>query len=206
MQHQSGLFNPHHMVPPLLSSQSNPIHYQPPQAGKRPRLSEGEGNDDEHRLEMHLQILRRYVEGTQSPELLLSAYSDSSTQRRASAQFFALPPPIHQQDQYHHHHLPLLPSGLPSAVGQVGIPKPATCPRGRKLKFTPKEDELLVELKEDKNLTWNQICDYFPGRTSGTLQVHYCTKLKVKDTVWTDNRVRTGLSALWPTYNEDQYY
>ncbi len=62
-------------------------------------------------------------------------------------------------------------------------------PRGPKLKFTPEEDALLVELKEHKNLTWKQISDFFPGRTSGTLQVRYCTKLKAKDTVWTDEMV-----------------
>jgi hypothetical protein len=212
MQHQPGLFNPHQMVPSPLSSHypSNPIHYQPSRAGKRPRLSDGEGNDDEHRLEMHLQMLRpdRHVEGTQTPELLLSAHSDSSTQRRASAHSFALPPPIHQQQQHHHHRLPShalihpsqqsagdmaspsLPSGLPSVVGQVGMPEPAPRPRGPKLKFTPEEDALLVELKEHKNLTWKQISDFFPGRTSGTLQVRYCTKLKAKDTVWTDDMVR----------------
>lgn len=70
------------------------------------------------------------------------------------------------------------------------MPDPAPRPRGPKLKFTPEEDALLVELKENKNLTWKQIADFFPGRTSGTLQVRYCTKLKAKDTVWTDDMVR----------------
>jgi hypothetical protein len=83
-----------------------------------------------------------------------------------------------------------VPSGLPSVVGQAGMPDPAPRPRGPKLKFTPEEDALLVELKEHKNLTWKQISDFFPGRTSGTLQVRYCTKLKAKDTVWTDEMVR----------------
>lgn len=69
------------------------------------------------------------------------------------------------------------------------MPDPAPRPRGPKLKFSPDEDSLLVELKENKNLTWKQIADFFPGRTSGTLQVRYCTKLKAKDVVWTDEMV-----------------
>lgn len=78
----------------------------------------------------------------------------------------------------------------PSVVGQPGMPKPAPRPKGPKLKFTPEDDALLVELKETKNLTWKQIADFFPGRSSGTLQVRYCTKLKAKTTAWTDEMVR----------------
>ncbi len=69
------------------------------------------------------------------------------------------------------------------------MPPPAQRPRGPKLKFTPEDDQLLVDLKEKKNLTWKQIADFFPGRSSGTLQVRYCTKLKAKTTVWTDDMV-----------------
>lgn len=76
------------------------------------------------------------------------------------------------------------------------MPEPAPRPRGPKLKFSPDEDALLVELKEHKNLTWKQIADFFPGRTSGTLQVRYCTKLKAKDVVWTDETVRSLLLGL----------
>lgn len=75
-------------------------------------------------------------------------------------------------------------------VGQEGMPTPAPRPRGPKLKFTPEDDQLLIELKEQKNLTWKQIADFFPGRSSGTLQVRYCTKLKAKTTQWTDETVR----------------
>jgi len=60
------------------------------------------------------------------------------------------------------------------------------------LKFTPEDDQLLVDLKEKKNLTWKQIADFFPGRSSGTLQVRYCTKLKAKTTVWTDEMVSSN--------------
>jgi hypothetical protein len=112
-----------------------------------------------------------------------------------------LPPP-----QHHHHRLPNQPPphkmrrlgydspppqhhGPPSVVGQEGMPPPAPRPRGPKLKFTPEDDQLLVDLKEKKNLTWKQIADFFPGRSSGTLQVRYCTKLKAKTTVWTEDMV-----------------
>lgn len=74
-------------------------------------------------------------------------------------------------------------------VGQAGMPSPAPRPRGPKLKFTPEDDQLLIDLKEHKNLTWKQIADFFPGRSSGTLQVRYCTKLKAKTTHWTEETV-----------------
>lgn len=103
----------------------------------------------------------------------------------------------------HHHHLPNLepPSKMmrrdddvaaaPSLVGQEGMPPPAPRPRGPKLKFTAEDDQLLIQLKEQKNLTWKQIADFFPGRSSGTLQVRYCTKLKAKTTLWTEEMVST---------------
>jgi len=74
-------------------------------------------------------------------------------------------------------------------VGQNGMPLPAPRLRGPKLKFTPEDDQLLAELKEKKNLTWNQIASFFPSRSSGTLKVRYCTKLKSKTTNWTAKNV-----------------
>jgi Myb-like DNA-binding domain len=109
--------------------------------------------------------------------------------------------------QHHHHHLPEHSpkrmrgdpgdmgastsdyGGPPSVVGQAGMPAPAPRPRGPKLKFTAEDDALLVDLKENKTLTWKQIAEFFPGRSSGTLQVRYCTKLKAKTTQWTDETV-----------------
>ena len=85
--------------------------------------------------------------------------------------------------------------GPPSVVGQPGMPEPAPRPKGPKLKFTPEDDALLVELKETKDLTWKQIADFFPGRSSGTLQVRYCTKLKAKTTAWTDEMVRDEVES-----------
>ena len=83
----------------------------------------------------------------------------------------------------------IMSQSAPSVVGTAGMPQPAARPRGPKLKFTPEDDQLLVDLKENKALTWKQIAEFFPGRSSGTLQVRYCTKLKAKTTQWTDDTV-----------------
>lgn len=110
----------------------------------------------------------------------------------------------HHHSQQHHHRLPhsepvpkLMrrddPVGMmassSSVVGQEGMPEPAKRPKGPKLKFTTDDDQLLIELKEKKNLTWKQIADFFPGRSSGTLQVRYCTKLKAKTKQWNRDMV-----------------
>ncbi|KAI1265236.1 hypothetical protein F5Y18DRAFT_63505 [Xylariaceae sp. FL1019] len=94
----------------------------------------------------------------------------------------------------------------PSVVGQVGMPLPAPRPRGPKLKFTPEDDALLIDLKENKSLTWKQIADFFPGRSSGTLQVRYCTKLKAKTTQWTDETDQKLRTALQDYENEKWRY
>jgi hypothetical protein len=65
----------------------------------------------------------------------------------------------------------------------------ASKPRAPKIKFTAEEDAKLIELKEMHSLTWNQIAEFFPVRTSGTLQVRYCTKLRAKSTPWSDENV-----------------
>lgn len=80
------------------------------------------------------------------------------------------------------------PSSITGLTNQ-SMPAPAARPRGPKLKFTTEDDQLLVDLKENKALTWKQIAEFFPGRSSGTLQVRYCTKLKAKTTQWTDDTV-----------------
>ena len=55
---------------------------------------------------------------------------------------------------------------------------------GRHSTYSEDDDKLLIQLKEDDKLPWDEIAEFFPGRTKGTLQVHYCTKLK--------NRSRTS--------------
>ncbi|KAK6207996.1 MYB DNA-binding domain-containing protein [Colletotrichum tabaci] len=124
-----------------------------------------------------------------------------------------------QAPTHHHHRLPdtgppskmmrrdgdgdgLDRGGAPSVVGQAGMPTPAPRPRGPKLKFTPEDDQLLIDLKENKSLTWKQIADFFPGRSSGTLQVRYCTKLKAKTTQWTDETDQKLRTALQDYENE----
>ena len=117
-------------------------------------------------------------------------------------------------NQHHHHHLPphsptlkrtrhgedelLNDPGPPSMVGKEGMPEPAPRPKGPKLKFTREDDALLVRLKESKNLTWKQIAEFFPGRSAGTLQVRYCTKLKAKTTLWNDDMVGDTFPFLIP--------
>lgn len=189
----------------------------PPESRKRSRS----GSDAEHHRQMdrnmpppqpiHLMPLDGSSSASES-DILFPIQSDptgshaSSSHGYASPMSLALPLPVPQQ--HHHHQLPRqtnlrsqsdsgsLQLGAPSVVGQPGMPPPAPRPKGPKLKFTPREDSLLVELKETKNLTWKQVADFFPGRTSGTLQVRYCTKLKAKDVVWTDEMVRTCLLGL----------
>lgn len=226
--HQPVLLTPHQMVPPQLSSHyvSSPLQvpFSAQRGKKRHRMdNDGGSNEDDHSMGLHLPMLpaEGHTEDTHSPELLLSAHSDSSSHPRTTIHAFAPPlRPLHLQ--HHHHRLPVqatllpsprhgpdmtsqsLPSGPPSMVGQAGMPDPAPRPRGPKLKFTPEEDALLVELKEKKNLTWKQIADFFPGRTSGTLQVRYCTKLKAKDSVWTDEMVQRLRNAI-QEYENDRW-
>lgn len=72
-----------------------------------------------------------------------------------------------------------------SLVGREGYPS-QTAMVQPKARFTTEDDALLRHLKEEREspkLSWRQIADFFPGRKSGTLQVRYCTKLKVKDSV-----------------------
>lgn len=106
--------------------------------------------------------------------------------------------PFKQARYGEEHESPSMPLGAPSVVGQPGMPQPAPKPRGPKLKFAPEDDALLVDLKENKSLTWKQIAEFFPGRSSGTLQVRYCTKLKAKTTQWTDETVSFGAPSTNP--------
>ncbi|KFY97716.1 hypothetical protein V500_01950, partial [Pseudogymnoascus sp. VKM F-4518 (FW-2643)] len=47
---------------------------------------------------------------------------------------------------------------------------------GRHSTYSEDDDELLIQLKEDDKLPWDEISEYFPERTKGSLQVHYTTK------------------------------
>lgn len=59
--------------------------------------------------------------------------------------------------------------GPPNLVGREGMPSPARRPQRPRIKFTPEEDELLIELKEQKNLTWNRL----PTSSLAAIQAHY---------------------------------
>ncbi|CDM27846.1 Homeodomain-like [Penicillium roqueforti FM164] len=52
----------------------------------------------------------------------------------------------------------------------------------RATRFLPDEDERLIELKEKRGLPWSRIVKHFPGRTKGSLQVRYSTRLKDRGT------------------------
>ncbi|KAK7393948.1 hypothetical protein QQX98_013270 [Neonectria punicea] len=55
----------------------------------------------------------------------------------------------------------------------------------RRTPFTSAEDGLLIKLKEDEMLAWSEIhrqySETYPGRSVGSLQVRYCTKLKDRE-------------------------
>ena len=48
----------------------------------------------------------------------------------------------------------------------------------RPSRFLSEDDQLLIELKEDRGLPWKEIAKFFPERSGGSLQVRYCTRLK----------------------------
>ena len=52
----------------------------------------------------------------------------------------------------------------------------------RRARFSRAEEDLLIELKErrEPKLSWREIKRHFPQRTTGSLQVHYSTQLKVR--------------------------
>lgn len=54
--------------------------------------------------------------------------------------------------------------------------------KGKRQRYSPNEDYLLVKLKEQERLTWGKIRAHFPGRKLSSLQVHYSTKLKNRST------------------------
>ncbi|EHA24169.1 transcriptional activator Myb [Aspergillus awamori] len=224
---QSVVLGPPQMLPRHLPVQYPPASFEIPpiQREKKRHHSETEedGNPD-HGLRPQLSVLSADAphEPSHSPEMLFGVHGASSQQHPMSNHGFGPTDSVALPQHHHHHRLPPhaalrapgrhgvnvesppLPSGPPSVVGQPGMPDPAPRPRGPKLKFTPEEDALLVELKENKNLTWKQIADFFPGRTSGTLQVRYCTKLKAKDVAWSDEMVQR-LQRAMHEYENDRW-
>lgn len=114
------------------------------------------------------------------------------------ARVYSMPGPGHThtmpgfQEQFPHHRAQEREIGGAieahvSLVGQPGMPEPVQRPAVAKAKFTGQDDDLLRILKEQKKLSWRQIADFFPGRSSGTLQVRYCTKLRKKEAIWDED-------------------
>jgi hypothetical protein len=64
---------------------------------------------------------------------------------------------------------------------QVVTGKPPFSPRKR-LDYSAEEDRLLVQLREEESLPWSEVSkrfdQRFPGRSQGSIQVHWSTKLK----------------------------
>ncbi|GES66130.1 Myb-like transcription factor [Aspergillus terreus] len=226
---QTVVLTPAQMLPRQLPVQYSSANFDlSVPRGKKRHHSEAETGDngagsDHHSIRPQLPVLapETHSDAGHSSEMLFSVHGDSS-QHQMQGHEFAHPDSMALPQHHHHHRLPPhaslrdsqhhgmnvesspLPAGPPSVVGQPGMPDPAPRPRGPKLKFTPEEDALLVELKENKNLTWKQIADFFPGRTSGTLQVRYCTKLKAKDVTWSDEMVQRLQRAI-QEYENDRW-
>ena len=76
----------------------------------------------------------------------------------------------------------------------VTAPTPVTattCSKRRQARFLYTKEDLLIELKEqrDPKLSWKQIQRHFPNRTTASLQVHYCMRLKSRR-IWKRRTVR----------------
>ena len=61
---------------------------------------------------------------------------------------------------------------------------------GKPRPYTSDENARLVRLKEREGMSWAEIAEYFPGRNSSSLQVHYSTKLRQKATARSRKRQR----------------
>ncbi|TVY38805.1 hypothetical protein LSUB1_G004662, partial [Lachnellula subtilissima] len=204
---------PQHQVYTGPHPQGGMAHHQSPQFGggqglmyprqMQPASGTKRSRDDEE-LDMSGLPMEPQMGGSAIPGLpphmqppSMVDYPSSSVQSYHS---HPLPPSAHQPKRQRsddpNSSMMSQSGGAPSVVGVAGMPDPAPRPRGPKLKFTPEDDQLLVDLKENKNLTWKQIAEFFPGRSSGTLQVRYCTKLKAKTTQWTEETIQKLRTAL----------
>lgn len=207
---QQGFRPPYHLRPrgqPVYQPHGHDDLHQVDHAGAHVRKH---SRADEGELSINLNRLTGVPFQGSIPGQNVELPVELTTHPRHAEPFFPSPTSQYLRMTHHHHYLPNQtplrrrrrsgynasstahpsPQEQPSMVGREGMPPPAKMPRGPKVKFTPEEDHLLLELKEEKKLTWKNIAQFFPGRSSGTLQVRYCTKLKAKTTVWTDEAVR----------------
>ena len=63
------------------------------------------------------------------------------------------------------------------AISHSKIHTVASRPQIKRAPWTPEEDATVIRMKED-GCSWEEIYTAIPHRTKGTIQVHYCTKLK----------------------------
>ncbi len=66
-----------------------------------------------------------------------------------------------------------------SILKHVRMLEQASQSQERRPRFTSEENAQLVDLKQNRNFSWKQIKRFFSERSIETLQVHYCTKLKI---------------------------
>lgn len=205
---QPVLLAPHHpqMLPRHHYSPQYPstsLDIAPAQRGKKRSHAEADPYEDNgRRVRPHLSGLP--VEGSTEPSQTPDALFPTQPEQAASGHDFVPQASMALPQQHHHHHLPpqatmqssqrngvntrssTFASSQQSLVGIPGMPSPRPPLPHKRKQFTTDDDSLLVDLKENRRLTWKQIEDFFPGRKSGTLQVRYCTRLRKKNVVWTD--------------------
>ncbi|KAH2484046.1 hypothetical protein KXW70_007806, partial [Aspergillus fumigatus] len=73
--------------------------------------------------------------------------------------------------------------------------RPSGCATGRRVAVLSEEDKLLLKLKQKEHLPWSEIVKHFPGRTKGSLQVRYSTKLKGLSWLDTTSEGAKGLDS-----------
>lgn len=69
----------------------------------------------------------------------------------------------------------LAPDSTPDVSSNA---RSASLSQGHGNMYTAADDALLYKLKKTDNLSWEEIMPYFPGRSRGSLQVHWSTKAK----------------------------
>lgn len=203
---QSAYIAARQMIPQQLWPQYG---YEPSFSSRsRKRTRAGSGSDTHRRVNRNFETQQQLptlpADGSapapEPPEIMYPAHSEHSSSHPSSARGFPAPISLPVPQQHHHHRLPsharlrsarasASSHGPGSVVGLPGMPQPRPRPPAPKTRFTVDDDVVLVDLKEHKNLAWKQIKEFFPGRKMTTLQVRYCTKLKVRNLVWTDDMV-----------------
>jgi WD40 repeat protein len=74
--------------------------------------------------------------------------------------------------------------------------------------YTKAEDDLLKYLREELNVNWDEMINHFSGRTRGSLQVRYSTKLKNRDSTTMHRKApeaRVPSSAVQATATPQEY-